>query len=273
MRTGNMEWLFDFIDRNQKNISLLPIIQKIFCFKLNPINLDFTPPDLNDFVLSLISAVFGFLILMMQVVLKDGQTPQWMTRKITHIVSDTYIAFIVTFFHSLLGILMAIGSFFLILILLVLFTRFTFLTEYIFINSREEERNYSIMINAMLTVGIMLALFFIFHQQLVIFTAGCLAVAWGDASGEFVGKKIPLIKYKIFNQKSISGSLAVFLFSSLGFLVSALFYQIPFALDWLWKILLGGLGCAVLEAFSWKWIDNIYLSPFGSLIMFWMVNF
>ncbi|MBD3190002.1 MAG: hypothetical protein GF308_05140 [Candidatus Heimdallarchaeota archaeon] len=269
-----MEFLLSsFIHRNEIFTHFQTIIHKIFCFKLNPINLDFSPPDLNDLVLSLLSATFGFLILMMQVVFKDTQVPRWMVRKITHIISDTYIAFIVAFFHSLLGILMAIGSFFFILLLLVVFTRFKFLTEFVFLNSRENERNYSIMINALLTVGVMLGLFFIFHKQPVVFTAGCLAVAWGDASGEFVGKKIPVVKYTLFNQKSISGSFAVFLFSGLGFFISGLFYSVPLALDWIWKILLGGFGCAIFEAFSWKWLDNLYLSPFGSLIMLWIVAF
>ena len=59
--------------------------------------------------------------------------------------------------------------------------------------------------------------------------------------------------------------------SYLAFFISAVFYGILMDLSWVWKLALGSLVCAVLEACCWKWFDNLFLPLCGSLAMFLIV--
>ena len=239
--------------------------------KPGPISMNFSSLSSTDFYLAIFTSVFGFFVLLLLLVLKNSSFEIWVTRKIMHFIGGTYIAFIVFYFESIIGIILAIIFFLIIFLSFLFFSKFKVLKEYFVLkNCRSDERDYTFIINTATTLIVLFILLIIFNDYPPIFTVGTLTIAWGDTSGEVIGRNYPFIKYKIFSQKTLTGSLAVFAFSILSILVSVFYYQLPFNINWLWKIVIGGIACAIVEAASWKWFDNILLPICGSLVMFWL---
>jgi len=226
----------------------------------------------TDFFLAIISAIAGFYFLITLLILKKSNFPIWATRKIVHFIGGTYIAFIIFYFQSILGIILAIAFFLFIFLLLIFFSKFKILKEYFILKDcRDNERDFTFLLNTSATLITLFVLLIIFRDNLSVFVAGTLIISWADTSGEVFGKRFPLGKFKIFNQKTASGTFAVFIFSLLSFVVTALIYKIPFTMSSIWIILFGGILCTFVEVVSWKWLDNIFLPVIGSLIMFWIV--
>ncbi|MBD3192069.1 MAG: hypothetical protein GF308_15590 [Candidatus Heimdallarchaeota archaeon] len=190
-----------------------------------------------------------------------------------HILGGTYIAFVALLFETIRGILLALGAFLVVFLLLSFFSRSKLFTLLRQLNCRKEEDNHSVLINVLLTLIILSTIFFVFYNYPASFAVACLSIAWGDAAGEFIGKFFPFGKYRIFNQKSFSGSVAVFLFNCLAFLIAPLYCGYSIECSWAWKIMVGALICTLSEAFSWKWLDNLYIPIVASLLMFCFTSF
>lgn len=224
-----------------------------------------------DIFLSLISIIFGLFLLLLLLILKWTLLQVWVLRKIVHFLGGTYIAFIVFQFQNLSGILFTIGIFIIIFLILIIFSKGKLIQDYFMLDFRKDEHRYTFLLNTILTLII---LFFSVLQLVdypVAFTAGVLVITWGDTFGEIIGKTFPFVNFKIFNKKTITGSLAVFMFSSLSFIISLLYYGIQIQSIDFYKIIIGGLICMVVEALSWLWVDNLLLPPCGNLIMLWIV--
>lgn len=237
----------------------------------NPISLDLTPLDIGDVYLSIISALFGFSMLLLLLTLKNSSLPSWGIRKIVHLIGGVYVAIIVFCFQSMLGILMAICLFILIFLILIIFSRFKILKQFFMLNCRNGENRFTFLINTTITLLVLFSLVIIFHDFPVCFTAGALTISLADTAGEVFGRKLPIIKYKVFNEKSIFGSISVMIFSILSLIISALVYGYTLDINWLWKLIIGGIACSVIEAVSWKWTDNLFLPITSSLFMFWLI--
>ncbi|MFW9922229.1 MAG: hypothetical protein ACFFDW_02960 [Candidatus Thorarchaeota archaeon] len=209
--------------------------------------------------------------MLLMLILKNSPIPNWGIRKIAHLIGGTYIAFIVFQYENILGILFTIALFLVIFCILIIFSKGKIITEYFMLNCRKGEKNFTFLINTSITLIILLVSLFQLKEFPVAFTAGALVISWGDAFGEIIGKNYPIKKFKIFNEKSIAGSLAVYIFSVFAFIFSMIFYNYPITIFSIWKIILGGFICAIIEVFSWRWIDNILLPPVGNLIMLWII--
>lgn len=226
-----------------------------------------------DFFLAIISAIAGFYFLIILLILKQSNFPIWVTRKIVHSIGGTYIAFIVYSFQNILGIILAIAFFLFIFLILVFFSKFSILKEYFILKDyRENERDFTFLLNTSATLITLLILLIIFRNNLPVFTAGALIISWADTSGEVIGRRFPYGKYKIFNHKTVTGTIAVFIFSLLSFFITFLRYNMEITMVYIWIILLGGVICTIVEAVSWKWLDNLFLPIVGSLIMFWITT-
>ncbi len=262
-------------------LSILSNLHGIFSLKIQNytlsnfislLSLDLWTMSRIDFFLAIISAIAGFYFLIILLILKNSSFPIWVTRKIVHSIGGTYIAFILFYFQSILGVIVAIAFFLFIFLILIFFSKFEIIKEYFILKDcRDDEKDFTFLLNTSATLITLLVLLIIFRDNLPVFVAGTLIISWADTSGEVFGKKFPLVEYKIFNQKTVSGTFAVFVFSLLSFVVTALIYKIPFSMSNIWIILLGGILCAFAEAVSWKWLDNIFLPVIGSLIMFWII--
>ncbi len=225
----------------------------------------------EDIFLAVISAAFGFYLLIILLILKQTKFPAWVIRKVGHIFGGTYIAFIAFQFNSLTGILFTVCLFLVLLVVFIIFSKGKLLTEYFIFNFRENENDYTFMINTITTMLVLFGLLLVFYNYPAAFVTSALVISWGDTFGEVIGKTLPFVKYRIFCEKSISGTLGVFVFSFISFLTSAIIFEIPLSNGWLWISMLGSLTCAVIESISWKWFDNIVLPPIGGVFMLWII--
>jgi dolichol kinase len=237
----------------------------------NPTFFAFSEIPKIDLFLAIISAIVGFYLLILLLFLGKSPFESWVTRKTIHFIGGTYIAFIVNFFQTLIGIILAIAIFLIIFIILILTSKFKILQDYLILNEcREKEKNYEFLINTTTTLIILFILLIVFNNYPAVFTAGTLIVSWADTSGEVIGRKLPILKYKIFNKKTLSGSLAVFVTSFISFVVVVQLYNLSNHNFWLLIISIGSLICTIIEAFSWRWFDNVLLSIVGSVILLWI---
>ena len=225
-----------------------------------PFPLNLTPPPTSDIYLSIISALFGFTMLLLLLTLRNSSLPSWGVRKIVHMIGGVYIAIIVFCFKTMLGILVAICLFILIFLILLIFSRLKILKQFFMLNCRSGENKFTFLVNTTVTLLVLFSLVIIFHDYPVCYTAG-----------EVFGRKIPIVKYKIFNEKSLIGSLSVMIFSILSLIIAALIYGYSMDINWLWKLLVGGIVCSIIEAVSWRWTDNLFLPITSCLFMFWLI--
>ncbi len=260
----------DFVRVEYKSlINIIPLsnsLEMTFNFTLT-----FNELVLEDVFLSVISAAFGFYLLIILLVLKQSKFPAWVIRKIGHLLGGTYIAFIVFQYDSLTGIIFTICLFLILLVLFIVFSKGKLLTEYFMFNFRENENDYTFIINTITTLLVLFGLLLVFYNYPAAFVAGTLIISWGDTFGEVIGKTLPFVKYRIFCEKSISGTLGVFVFSLVSFLTSIIIFKIPLSNGWLWISILGSFTCTVIESISWKWFDNIALPPIGGVFMLWII--
>ncbi|MHA1124451.1 MAG: hypothetical protein ACTSO7_01675 [Candidatus Heimdallarchaeota archaeon] len=253
------------------SIEKYPLKNDIDLNFFDPIPLDFMQPDVNDIYLSIISAIFGFSMLLLLLTLKNSSLPSWGIRKIVHLIGGVYVAIIVFCFQSMLGILLAICLFVLIFLILLIFSGFKIMKQFFMLNCRNGENKFTFLINTTVTLLVLFSLVIIFHDYPVCFTAGALTISLADTAGEVFGRKLPIVKYKIFNEKSLFGSISVMIFSILSLIISALIYGYTMDINWLWKLIIGGIVCSLIEAISWKWTDNLFLPITSCLFMFWLV--
>ncbi|HUT82188.1 MAG TPA: hypothetical protein VMZ29_13380 [Candidatus Bathyarchaeia archaeon] len=230
----------------------------------------------TDLFYAIISAIVGFYLLILLLIMKKSPFPIWITRKTVHFLGGTYIAFIINFINSLWGVILSALFFGMVFLILVFASKFQILNEYFVLKEcRENERNFTFLFNTVSTLLSLLILFIVFNGFPGVFMAGALIISWADTSGEVVGKNLPFIKYKIFNKKTISGTIAVFLSSIISFLVTIKFCEffydnVNFTTPWFWKIIIGSILCALMESLSWKWFDNILLPFCGGITILWL---
>jgi dolichol kinase len=113
-----------------------------------------------------------------------------------------------------------------------------------------------------------------FFQQPEIIVASILAVSWGDAAGEVIGRPYGcrFIKKQI-KGKSFEGSLGVFVFSCFSVIVAMMTFSSGISpLSILPHIAFVALVIAVIELLSIAWTDN-FLIPIATAIVMWQVIF
>lgn len=111
-----------------------------------------------------------------------------------------------------------------------------------------------------------LALFF--SSKPYVIAAGILPMAYGDAVASMVGERYGRRRYKIFADKSLEGSAAMFLASFLSFTVSLAFFSIlyPFLVfDKIFASLVVALVATLAEGFSPLGFDNLTVPAFSVL--------
>jgi phytol kinase len=188
-------------------------------------------------------------------------------------LGGTLLGLLAPLFTSFTELLLGVVFFLSFLGFFLFFSKMVYLTELFTLNRNSDETSLAFTLNIFLTLGIFLGILFIFHNELIIFTAGCLTVAWGDASGEIIGKRWPLVRYQIIEEKTISGSIGVLISTALSLMITCLYYQkVSILVSRIWIILIAALCCSIIEALSWKWLDNLFLPITGSLFMLWLIS-
>jgi len=114
-----------------------------------------------------------------------------------------------------------------------------------------------------------LALFFSARPYVI--AAGILPMAYGDASAALVGEKYGRRRYKVFANKSLEGSIAMFLVSFLSLTVSLVFFSILYSLSFYTSILAAlavALVAVFAETLSPLGLDNLTVPLLSALTFF-----
>jgi dolichol kinase len=109
---------------------------------------------------------------------------------------------------------------------------------------------------------------FFFAAKPYVIAAGILPMAYGDASASIVGEKYGKKRYRITANKSLEGSVAMFIVSFLAVSVSLLFFSLFYSFS-MSGLLLAAFGAVfvatVAEAFTPLGFDNITVPLLSAL--------
>jgi dolichol kinase len=111
----------------------------------------------------------------------------------------------------------------------------------------------------------------LFASRPTVVAAGILPMAYGDSLASLLGERYNLGKYKIIAQKSLVGSVAMFLGSSLSFAASLLFFSILYSfsvLDELPAMLAVAVVGTLVEGVSPIGFDNLTVPVFSAAVFF-----
>ncbi|MFW6176670.1 MAG: diacylglycerol/polyprenol kinase family protein [Thermoplasmatota archaeon] len=100
----------------------------------------------------------------------------------------------------------------------------------------------------------------IFFNNLVIIAVGIAAMSYGDGFASLIGVKYGKRNYNIFgDDKSIEGSIAMFIFTSITIIIALLYYS-DFSYQILFIIPIVGLIATLVEGTAYRGIDNLAVS-------------
>ena len=202
--------------------------------------------------------------------LKAVGCKRWQIRKIGHMILHIVVAFFPYFFDNLfdiyVSVLLALGLY----LILSAIPQVQYLQRIFKMCSREETNPWELFFNSIFTtVTLLVLLWFLKDQNLLfIFTAAYLTMSLGDGLGEMIGRPFGRIKYKIFSEKSLEGSLAVFVGTAIAVTVSLAVNSMIMLPGVWWKILVVAVVGAVVEAFSYKFLDNATLPGITALMLY-----
>jgi dolichol kinase len=101
-----------------------------------------------------------------------------------------------------------------------------------------------------------------------VIASGVLPMAYGDSAAALVGQRMGRRKYRLVTEKSLEGSLAMFIASFLILFVSGLYFSnlYSFSLcEKLYSFLAVSVVVTVVEAISPRGLDNIGVPLAGAL--------
>jgi phytol kinase len=107
---------------------------------------------------------------------------------------------------------------------------------------------------------------FLFFKTPVVVAVGMLALAYGDGLGAVVGMKYGRHPYRLFDKKSVEGSLAVFVGAALAIFAGMAFYGVPLQ-DALWMSAAIGLVVSIVEGIAFSGLDNVAI-PLSAVALF-----
>jgi dolichol kinase len=237
------------------------------------VDLVFGDPTAFDVIMAAMTGIIGGIVLAVAYRWAAKGVPKWRPRKLVHISMGTIIALTVMHYSNLSGPSLAAGVF-LTILLYAWAHKSTLIAELLLAGSRKDDQRLSTFAAGFMGMVAFATVFLFFFQQPEIFVASILAVSWGDAAGEVIGRPYGcrFVKMQI-KGKSFEGSLGVFIFSCLSVIVSMLtFYSGISPLQILPQIALVALVITLVELLSIAWTDN-FLIPILTAIVMWQVIF
>ena len=181
--------------------------------------------------------------------------PIWLARKTSHLVVNSIIALLPYFMTNLFDFIV---TFFILLgcvIITSVIPQIRMIKRVYANNLREEEQSKFFTISLILSILTLWLLIFVLHEHPHIFTAAYFSLAIGDGLGEVIGKPFGKIHYKIFTEKTIEGSIAVF--AGIGFSIALSFaiYN-TISITYVWIIFVAAVLGTLVEALNYIGIDN-----------------
>ena len=218
-----------------------------------------------------ICVFIAFAALSTVFILKALKFEKWQVRKLGHMIVHFVIAFLPYLFSYMISLIVAIVIVGVIIIIISLIPPVRFLQRVYVECTREGEKVIELVINSIATAFAVLLILFVFADKLYIFTAAILTVSLGDGMGEMIGRPYGRIKYKIFSERSLEGSVFVFIGTFISIVVSFAYHSLLGLEGFWWKAIVLGLIGMVVEACNYKFLDNTVLPlsiAFGLFLLF-----
>lgn len=237
------------------------------------VDLIFGDPTALDVIMAMLTGILGGLVLAVAYKWAGRGVPKWKPRKLVHISMGTIIALTVMHYSNLSGPALAAGIF-LTVLLYAWAHKSTLITELLMAGSRESDQRVATFAAGFMGLMAFAIVFIFFFEQPEIIVASILAVSWGDAAGEVIGKPYGcrFIRRRI-KGKSFEGSLSVFTFCCLSVTIAIMSFQS--GILWssiLLQIAIVGLMITIIELLSVAWTDN-FLIPIAAAILMWQLIF
>lgn len=226
----------------------------------------FDPTQLN-WVFVVVSLIVVFLTLGSVYLFAYLNYERWQVRKLSHMILHAVLAFFPYFIDNLFDLIITLGITMVLLLVLSLIPQIQFIPKIIEKCTREGDNNIQMIINATITSIAVLLVYVLFLEKPYVFTAAFLSVSLGDGLGEMIGRPYGKIKYRIFEERSLEGSIAVFVGTMLSIFV-ALAVNKMLAVDIWWKIIVIALIGTIVEACNYKFSDNVTLPAIIALMMY-----
>lgn len=114
---------------------------------------------------------------------------------------------------------------------------------------------------------------YVFFDDKIIIAIGILAMSYGDGFASLIGARYSKKRYKIYNnQKSYIGSISMFVFSFIAFIVAFLFYEFTITMEIVVILVIIALSSTVAETITPRGLDNLSV-PFLASIYFYLAMF
>ncbi len=226
-----------------------------------------------DILLAGVTALIASAVLTIAYYLSARGTAKWKPRKLVHITMGTIIAFTVFSYDNLSGPAFTAGLF-LTILMYAWAHKSELVWELLSAGSREGESRLNTFASGFMGVASFALVFLVFFSRPEIFAAAILAVSWGDAAGEIVGRPFGgKIFKKRFKNKSVEGSIAVLVLTMVSVIASLIghgFHLMIVAV--LPQIVLVAILVSIAEILSIGWTDN-FLIPWVTSISMWLLLF
>lgn len=114
---------------------------------------------------------------------------------------------------------------------------------------------------------------YVFFDYKIVIAIGILAMSYGDGFASLIGSKYGKKKYKIYsNQKSYIGSISMFIFSIIVFIIALFFYEININLNIIFILIIIAFSSTIAEMLTPKGLDNLSV-PFIASLYFYIAVF
>ena len=111
---------------------------------------------------------------------------------------------------------------------------------------------------------------YVFFDDKVVIAIGILAMSYGDGFASLIGSRYGKKKFNIYNdQKSYIGSISMFIFSLIMFIVALLFYEFTINMTVIIILIVTALSSTAAEIITPKGLDNLSV-PFIASIYFYL---
>jgi dolichol kinase len=237
------------------------------------VDLVFGDLTLFDIGMAIATGMIAAVVLTTAYYMAGTGMPKWKPRKLVHTAMGTVVGLTLVGYSNLSGPAFAAGIF-----IFILFYSWAhkseLMGELLVAGSRDGESSQNTFMAGFMGMTSFGIVFLTFLSRPAIFVAAILAVAWGDAAGEVIGRPFGgrIIKNR-YRNKSVEGSIGVFFFTVLAVLISLIVYSPgTVILLILPQIFLVALFSTIAEILSIGWTDNFFI-PMITAIAMWLIIF
>ncbi|MFX1560963.1 MAG: hypothetical protein ACFFBL_10285 [Promethearchaeota archaeon] len=225
-----------------------------------------------DVYMAIATGLIASMVLTIAYYMAASGMPNWKPRKLVHIMMGSVIAMTVVAYSNLSGPAFAVGIF-LTILMYAWAHKSELIWELLVAGSREGESRLNTFAAGFMGLASFATVFLVFFSRPEIFVASILAVSWGDAAGEVIGRPFGgrFIKRK-YREKSFEGSVGVLIFTTLSVITSLLvFSPDTIILNVLPQILIVAVCATAAEFLSIGWTDNFFIPMITALSMWWFL--